>query len=244
MLPENKYEDIIKAQNGNKEVMTSLIKNNMGLVYNITKRFQGRGYESEELNQIGAIGLIKAIKNFDINYNVKLSTYSVPYILGEIKRFIRDDGRIKVSRRIKELAMKINAIKKEYLEKEGREINVEKIAKILKVSKEDVAEAIDATSNNLVISINEPIKENNDSKKMEVGEQLSCEKNEENQIVNKLSIEKLINELEDREKNIIVLRYYKGNTQTQVSKMLGISQVQVSRIEKKILYKMREKLIN
>ena len=242
MLPENKYEDILEAKNGSKEMMTSLVKNNMGLVYNITKRFQGRGYENEELNQIGAIGLIKAIKNFNLDYNVKLSTYCVPYILGEIKKFIRDDGKIKVSRSIKELGAKINAIKKEYLEKEGKEIKVEKIAQILKISKEDVAEALDATSSSLVTSINESIKESKEGKNIEIVELLANDKNEENQIINKLMIEKLINELEERDKKIIILRYFKGNTQTQVSKKLGISQVQVSRIEKRILYKMREKL--
>ena len=187
MLPENDYKDIIEAQNGNKEKMTSLIKNNIGLVYNITKRFQGRGYDVEELNQVGVIGLIKSIKNFNINYEVKLSTYSVPYILGEIKKFIRDDGNIKISRSIKELAIKINYIKEEFIKKEGREIKVEEIA-------------------------------------------------------NKLTIEKLISELDDRDKKIIILRYYHGNTQTEVSKLLGISQVQVSRIEKKLLNNMRKKL--
>ena len=241
MLPENNYDDILKAQNGNKEKMTSLVKNNMGLVYNITKRFQGRGYELEELNQVGAIGLIKAIKNFNTDYEVKLSTYSVPYILGEIKRFIRDDGTIKVSRSIKELAVKINEIKKYYLEKEGKEIKVEEIAKILKTSKEDVAVAIDATSSSLITSINEPAYENKDGN-LSIGDTLASNKNEENELTNRLAIEKLIDELNDRDKKIIILRYYKGNTQTQVSKILGISQVQISRIEKKILYQMREKL--
>lgn len=241
MLPDNNYNFIIEAQNGNKEIMASLVKNNMGLVYNITRRFQGRGYELEELNQIGVIGLIKAIKNFDTSYDVKLSTYSVPYILGEIKRFIRDDGSIKVSRSIKELGAKINDIKKNYLEKEGREIKVEEIAKILKTSKEDIAAAIDATSSSLVTSLNEPIYENNDGNVC-VGDTISSEKNEENEVTNKLTIEKLLDELDDRDKKIIILRYFKGNTQTQVSKILGISQVQISRIEKRLLCQMREKL--
>ena len=241
MLPDNNYNFIIEAQNGNKEIMASLVKNNMGLVYNITRRFQGRGYELEELNQIGVIGLIKAIKNFDTSYDVKLSTYSVPYILGEIKRFIRDDGSIKVSRSIKELGAKINDIKKNYLEKEGREIKVEEVAKILKTSKEDIAAAIDATSSSLVTSLNEPIYENNDGNVC-VGDTISSEKNEENEVTNKLTIEKLLDELDDRDKKIIILRYFKGNTQTQVSKILGISQVQISRIEKRLLCQMREKL--
>lgn len=241
MLQTNSYEDIIQAQNGDEDKMASLVKENMGLVYNITKRFQGRGYELEDLNQIGAMGLIKAIKNFDVNYEVKLSTYSVPYILGEIKKFIRDDGRVKVSRSIKELATKINSIKKEYSEKHGKDIKVEEIAKILKISKEDVALAIDATSSNLVYSMNETVYDNNDGK-ICLGDMIASDKDEENEITNKLSIQKLINELDERDKNIIILRYYKGNTQTEVSKALGISQVQISRIEKKVLSQMREKL--
>ena len=119
---ESTYENIMKAQQGNTEVLESLVKNNMGLVYNIAKRFVGRGYEIEDLNQIGAMGLVKAIKKFDTNYNVQLSTYAVPFIIGEIKRYIRDDGRIKVSRSIKELAVKINQIQKEAMDKNGRRI--------------------------------------------------------------------------------------------------------------------------
>ena len=241
MLKENCYENIVQAQKGNKEKMASLVKENMGLVYTIAKRFQGRGYEQEDLNQIGALGLVKAINNFDVNYEVQLSTYSVPYILGEIKKFIRDDGKIKVSRSIKELATKINCLKKEYLEKEGRDIKVEEIAQILKISKEEVAVAIDATSNNLVSSINETVYEGKDGS-ICIADTIASSKNEENEITNKLSIQKLISELDEREKNIIMLRYYKGITQTEISKRLGISQVQISRIEKKVLSQMRQKL--
>ena len=237
----NNYQDIIDAQNGDEEKMTSLVKNNMGLVYNITRRFLGRGYEIEDLNQIGTMGLIKAIKNFNTNYEVQLSTYSVPYILGEIKRFIRDDGSVKVSRSIKETATKINAIKKEYIEKNGIEITIDEIARIMKISKEDVALAIDATSSNVVTSINEPLYDSNDGS-LCVADTIKSDKNEENEITNRLSVEQLINSLNERDKQIILLRYFKGNTQTQVSKMLGISQVQVSRIEKKVLLEMREKI--
>lgn len=241
MLKANCYENIVQAQKGDKEKMASLVKENMGLVYTIAKRFQGRGYEQEDLNQIGALGLVKAINNFDVNYEVQLSTYSVPYILGEIKKFIRDDGKIKVSRSIKELATKINGLKKEYLEKEGRDIKVEEIAQILKISKEEVAVAIDATSNNLVSSINETVYEGKDGG-ICIADTIASSKNEENEITNKLSIQKLISELDEREKNIIMLRYYKGITQTEISKRLGISQVQISRIEKKVLSQMRQKL--
>ena len=161
---ENTYEKILEAKQGNKEAMESLVKNNLGLVYNIAKRFAGRGYEQDDLNQIGAMGLVKSIKKFDTSYNVQLSTFSVPYIIGEIKRYIRDDGSIKVSRSIKELGAKINEVQKEYLRKNGEEIKIEKIAEILNVSKEEIALALDANSSNLVVSINDPIQNGSSSK--------------------------------------------------------------------------------
>lgn len=241
MLQTNCYENIIQAQKGDKEKMASLVNENMGLVYTIAKRFQGRGYEQEDLNQIGALGLVKAIKKFDINYEVQLSTYAVPYILGEIKKYIRDDGKVKVSRSIKELAVKINNLKKEYLEKEGKEIKVEEIAEILHITKEEIAVAIDATSSSLVYSMNEKVFEGKDGS-INVAETIASNKNEEMEITNRLAIQKVLNELDDREKQIIILRYYKGITQTEISKRLGISQVQISRIERNVLSKMRQKL--
>ena len=241
MAYTNDYKDIIDAQNGNKEKMELLVKNNYGLVYSIVKRFLGRGYEEEDLKQIGIMGFLKAIKNFDVKFEVQLSTYSVPYIMGEIKRYIRDDGRIKVSRSLKELKTKIDLINNEYMQKHGKELKVEEISKILKVSKEDIIMAIDATSNKTVVSLNEPIS-NNDEQKASVEDVLISEKNEENEITNKLCIETLINELDIREKEIIVLRYFKGNTQSEIAKKIGISQVQISRIEKKVLANMRQKL--
>ena len=240
---ENTYEDILKAQEGNKEAMASLVTNNMGLVYNIAKRFIGRGYEIEDLNQIGAMGLVKSIKKFDITYNVQLSTYAVPFIIGEIKRYIRDDGRIKVSRSIKELAIKINQIQNEYTIKHGEEIKIEKIAEILNISKEEVALAIDANASNVVTSINEPIYNEKSGKEVCVGDIIPDENNEEVDIANKLTINKLIDELNEQERDIVKLRYFNGKTQTEVAKKLGISQVQVSRIEKRILHSMKQKLV-
>ncbi len=240
---KNTYDEIKKAQNGDKEAMTSLVKNNLGLVYNIVKRFSGRGYEIDDLNQIGAMGLIKSIKSFNTSFNVQLSTYSVPFIMGEIKRYIRDDGKIKVSRSIKELATKINQIQRSHMEIYGEDINIEKIAEILKVSKEDIALAIEANSPNVVTSINAPVYNENSGKEICIEDVIADNKNEETSITNKLTINKLIEELEEQEKNIVVLRYFKGKTQTEVAKQLGISQVQVSRIEKRILYSMKQKLV-
>lgn len=242
-MHENTYEEISEAQNGNETAMASLVKKNMGLVYNIARRFIGRGYEIEDLNQIGSMGLVKSIKKFDINYNVQLSTYAVPFIIGEIKRYIRDDGKIKVSRSIKELAAKISQVQKEYLEKNGEEIKIEEIAEILKVSKEEVAVALDANASNVVTSINEPIYNEKSGKEVCMEDMIADDKDEELSITDKLTIQKLIEELDEQERKIVILRYFKGKTQTEVAKKLGISQVQVSRLEKKILYSMKQKLV-
>lgn len=241
-MHENTYEKIVKAQSGDEEAMASLVKNNLGLVYNIAKRFSGRGYELEDLNQIGALGLIKSIKKFDTSFDVQLSTYSVPFIMGEIKRYIRDDGKIKVSRSIKELGAKINQIQKEYYLKNGQDIKIEQIAEILKVTKEDIALAIDANSSAIVTSINEPVYSKESSKTLNVEDIIPDTKNQEAMINDKLTVNKLIEELQPQEKQIVMMRYYKGSTQTEVAKTLGISQVQVSRIEKRILYSMKQKL--
>ena len=239
MAYENNIKDIIDAQNGREEIMTKLVEENNGLIWSIVKRFQGRGYELEDLYQIGSIGFIKSIKRFDTSFDVKLSTYAVPYILGEIKRFIRDDGSIKVSRSIKELSMKIRDIQTKYLREKGEEITIMQIAKELKVSKEDVAIALDSLKP--TVSIYE------DSYSNEEGgisflDTLSNNIDEAEQLSNKLAIKQLIENLEEREKELILLRYYKNKTQMEVAKILGISQVQVSRIEKKILNSMKLKL--
>lgn len=236
---ENKIKDIVDAQNGNQEMMTKLVEENNGLIWSIVKRFKDRGYELEDLYQIGSIGFIKSIQRFDTSFDVKLSTYAVPYILGEIKRFIRDDGSIKVSRSIKELAMKIREVQNRYLKEKGEEITVVQIAKELKVSKEEVAVALDSLRP--TVSIYE------DSYSNEEGgisflDTLSTGIDEAEQLSNKLAIKQMIGNLEEREKEIILLRYYKNKTQMEVAKILGISQVQVSRIEKKILNAMKLKL--
>lgn len=238
---ENSISSIKRAQDGDNFEMERLIRENNGLIWSIVKRFMNRGYEVDDLYQIGCIGFIKSIKRFDTNFDVKLSTYSVPYILGEIKRFIRDDGPIKVSRSIKELNTKINELKKYYLIKYGREITIEEIKKELKVTKEDILIAIDSVNN--VESIeNAATSENKDGKKLSIMEKISTGKNEEEIITNKLVIRELIEDLKDRDRQIILLRFFKEKTQTEVANMLGISQVQVSRIEKKVLSNMKKKL--
>ena len=200
-----------------------------------------RGYEVEDLYQIGCIGFIKSIKRFDTNFEVKLSTYSVPYILGEIKRFIRDDGPIKVSRSIKELNVKIQELKKHYLITKGREITIEEIEKELKVDKDDIIIAME--SNNSIESIEGTSNQSDkEGKKLSILDKISTGKNEEEIITNKIVIKQLLKELDERDREIILLRFFKEKTQTEVARILGISQVQVSRIERKVLDKMKNKL--
>lgn len=235
---EVETEEIIKAQNKSEEALTNLVEKNSGLVWSIVKRFSGRGHSTEDLYQIGCIGLIKAIQRFDANYNAKLSTYAVPYIIGEIKRFIRDDGPIKVSRSIKELAMKIIELQRENLNKTGKELQINELAKILGIEKENIVVAMDAIKR--PESIDEEIYD-------EVGgetkaSRISTNKDETEKTINKLCVQELIEELNEDEKQIILLRYYKGKTQAEVAQRLKISQVQVSRIEKKTLLKMRSKI--
>ena len=219
-----------------------MIEQNNGLIWSIVKRFNGRGYEIEDLYQIGCMGFIKSIKRFDSNFNVKLSTYAVPYMIGEIKRFIRDDGTIKVSRSIKELSVKIKELQREYINKKGKEITIDEISKELKISKEEITMALDSTKP--VDSIESAkYKDNKTEKAISILEQISTGKDEQTEITNRITIKNLINELEEKEKEIILLRYYKQKTQMQVSKILGITQVQVSRIERKVLDKMKRKLI-
>lgn len=234
----NNIKYIKLAQDNNEQAMEILIKNNSGLIWNIVKRFIGRGYESEDLYQIGCIGLIKAIKRFDISLDVQLSTYAVPYIMGEIKRFIRDDGIIKVSRQTKELAIKIKQIQNEYMNKMGEEISITKISEILKISKEEVAAAIE--SSNSVDSIYSS--ESSETDERMLIEKIADNKDEYNNLVDKITLNEIINNLDEKEKKVVLLRFYKEQTQAQVGKILGITQVQVSRIEKRVLEKMRFKL--
>ena len=193
----------------------------------------------EDLYQIGSIGFIKSIQRFDTSFDVKLSTYAVPYILGEIKRFIRDDGSIKISRSIKELAIKIRDIQEKYTRETGKEITIIEIAKELKISKEEVAIAI--SSLKPTVSIYDD-SYTDDEGGISFLDKLSSGVDEAEQVTNKLAIKEMIENLDERDRQLILLRYYKNKTQMEVSKILGISQVQVSRIEKKILNSMKLKL--
>lgn len=238
-MHENKVEDIRRAIQGDKEALERLVEQNSGLVWNIVKRFLQRGYEAEDLYQIGCIGLIKAIKRFDLSYEVQLSTYAVPYILGEIKKFIRDDGIIKVSRSTKELGIKIREIEKKYVLEKGESISIKKLSELLNVPEVDIVSAIEASKQ--VESINEEVYEDGSCTKID---KIVNNRDEQGKIIDKIVLNEMVNSLKERDKKIIILRFYKEKTQTQVAKILGISQVQVSRIEKRILKEFRNKLIN
>lgn len=238
---EEDIQKIEKAQSGDKKALEELIEENNGLIWSIVKRFYGRGHEPEDLYQIGCLGFIKSIKRFNTDFEVKLSTYAVPYMIGEIKRYIRDDGPVKVSRSIKDLGIKIRELQREKMNKQGKEPKIQEIAKELKVNLDDVILAMEATNSVESIEGTKHIN-NKDGKSISLLDTLSSEKNEEETITNKLAIGQLLKELKDREKEIILLRYYKEKTQAQVAKILGISQVQVSRLERKILENMKRKM--
>ncbi len=235
----NDLRDIIKAQNGDEDIMEQLIEKNKGLIWSIIRRFKDRGVETDDLYQIGVLGFIKSIKKFDTTFDVRLSTYAVPYIMGEVKRHIRDDGPIKISRSIKDLGKKAMEIQREHLRKTGQDISIVEVAKKLKVSKEEIAFALD--SFNPVESIYNSTTDQEDGPTLI--DTISSNIDEQSEIVNKLSLEQLIENLNVEEKQIIMLRYYKGRTQSEVAKILKTSQVQISRIEKRILEKMKVKLI-
>ena len=238
---ENDMESIKKAQQGDKYELEKLINHNNGLIWSIVRRFNGRGYELDDLYQIGCIGFIKSIKRFDTNFEVKLSTYAVPYMIGEIKRFIRDDGPIKVSRSIKELGIKIKELQNSYSIKKGREIKIEEIQEELKVTKEDISLALEVSKG--VESIESAAYINNkDGNQINLIDKISTDKNEEEIITNKIAIKELINGLKQNEQQVIMLRFFKDKTQAQVAKILGVSQVQVSRIERRVLEQMKMKL--
>ena len=238
---ENDKKSIKKAQEGDDYELEKLINNNNGLIWSIVKRFQGRGYETEDLYQIACIGFIKSIKRFDTNFEVKLSTYAVPYMIGEIKRYIRDDSPIKVSRSIKELGIKIRELQKEYFYKKGEDITIEKIERELKVSKEDIILAMEATRKPESIEGSSNTNSNSE-KNITLLDRLSTNKDEEEILTNKIVINELIKNLNERDKKVILLRFFKEKTQSQVAEILGVTQVQVSRIERKILNSMKTKL--
>jgi RNA polymerase sporulation-specific sigma factor len=228
------------AKSGDKSAQTILVENNIGLVWSIVRRFQNRGHETEDLFQIGSIGLIKAINKFDTSFDVKFSTYAVPMIIGEIKRFLRDDGIIKVSRSLKETSNKARITKEVMTRELGREPTIGEMAQRLDLSIEELVMAVEASYS--PESLYNPVNDGDNSPLLLI-DKLNDECNEdETDIIDKIALKQVLDTLKPREKQIIILRYFKEKTQVQIANMLGISQVQVSRIEKKILEDMRTRI--
>lgn len=227
------------AHEGDKAARDQLVMDNVGLIWSIVRRFSGRGYEMEDLFQIGSIGLIKAIDKFDTSFEVKFSTYAVPMITGEIKRFLRDDGMIKVSRSIKELGVKVRMTREEMTYSLGREPTIEEIAGRLGTSCEEVAASLEAGAE--VESLYRPA-DMGDENSACLMDRLAQENNEHEELLNRMILRELMEGLDEEQREIIVRRYFYNETQTQIAGELGISQVQVSRLEKRILKEMRKKL--
>ena len=231
---------IKQAHQGDKVSRDRVLTENTALIWSIVRRFLNRGYEGEDLFQIGCIGMLKAIDRFDVEYNVAFSTYAVPLIAGEIRRFLRDDGIIKISRNIKENQNKIIAETEKFRETNHVEPTIEQLSELCSLSKEDVVTAIESLRN--VESIDKEADSTGDGNSVSIMDRLVDKTNHENMVVDRLLIRQLLDTLEEKERNIIILRYYKNKTQSDIAKEIGITQVQVSRLEKKILKKLKKQI--
>ncbi|MGN1141125.1 MAG: SigF/SigG family RNA polymerase sporulation sigma factor [Oliverpabstia sp.] len=230
---------IKSAHEGDKNARDTLIEENIGLVWSIVRRFQNRGVEMEDLFQIGSIGLIKAVDKFDLSYEVQFSTYAVPMIAGEIKRFLRDDGMLKVSRPLKEMAGKAYGVREALEKKEGREPTVSEIAEEMGVPVEELMLAMEAGAQ--VESLQQIIYQG-DGNDISLMDKLEEKENTNEKMVNRLFLEEMLGELDGKERELIFKRYFLEKTQAVIADEMGISQVQVSRMEKKIIKEIRGKL--
>ena len=226
---------IERVREGDKQAENRMVEENMGLVYSIARRFLNRGYDAEDLTQIGAIGLIKAVKKFNPEFNVQFSTYAVPMITGEIKRFLRDDGAVKISRTLKENAMKGWRCEELLRRKLNRQPTINEISKESGIDAESLIEAFEAATP--PESIYESVYDNGD-KEIRLLATITGEEIEDG-VINKVMIDDILSRLTEREKEIILLRYFRGKTQSEIAKIIGVSQVQISRIEKKAIERIR-----
>lgn len=225
-------ELIVLAQKGSKDASERLIEENSGLIWSVARRFIGRGTDTEDLYQLGCLGFIKAVEGFDVSYGTQFSTYAVPKIAGEIRRFLRDDGAVKVSRSIKERAAQIKAVRSMLIMEMNREPSIQEISDRCGISPEDIALAETATAS--TESINREMGEDGFSL-----EYILTDTESEERLLERIALNQAIENLSDRESMVIKLRYFHGLTQERVSRVLGVSQVQVSRIEKKALSKLK-----
>ena len=226
---------INRAHQGDKLARDKILIENTGLIWSIVRRFLNRGHEGEDLFQIVCIGMLKAIDRFDTEFDVAFSTYAVPMIAGEIRRFIRDDGIVKISRKIKENQMKIMHQREIYINEKKQEPTIEELEKVCDLTKEEIVMAMDA-SRNVESIVKEMYSKDSSYTLMDLAED---DTNIEETVLNKIMVQQLMDMLESKERKIINLRYFKNKTQSQVAKEMGMTQVQVSRLEKKILNSMR-----
>ena len=227
-----------KAQQGDQQAKTVLIDENSPLIKSIIKRFRNKGIEYDDLYQLGCIGFLKAIKNFNAEFGVKFSTYVVPMVIGEIKRFLRDDGMIKVSRALKTLNLQIGKYIESFFVENDRNPTIDELAKHFHVEQQDIIMAMD--SSKMPVSLYSPIED--DSENLTMIDRIEGEDDSNEKLINNLALKELILKLDSRDRKIIILRYFFDKTQTEIAKQLNISQVQVSRLENKILENLKEKL--
>ena len=232
---------IAEAQNNNLNAKEELVKENSPLIKSVIKRYVNKGIDYEDLYQLGSLGFLKAINNFDPNFNVKFSTYAVPMISGEIKRYLRDNGILKVSRATKTLSVKINKYIEEYISNKNKSPNIEDIALHFSVSVDEVVFAME--SNKPIMSLNTLIGEDDGGKQMSMFEKIADEKTPLEKSLDNMLLYDIIKELPPRDKKIIILRYFRDKTQKDIALELGVSQVQISRLENKILQKLKTQFI-
>lgn len=234
---EETIELIVRAQNGDSNAKEKLVESNLGLIRSVLKGFLNRGHDVEDLFQIGSIGLLKAIDKFDLNFDVKFSTYAVPMIVGEIKRFLRDDGIIKVSRSLKQIAGMTKHAEEKLSKSFGREPTIQEISDEIGIEKEEIIMALESSYQPEYLY---DVVHQNDGSPLYLIDKLSLESDESADLVDNIVLKDILNQLKPRDRQVIILRYFKDKTQTEVANILGISQVQVSRIEKKIISEMRK----
>lgn len=225
------------AHQGDKEARDTIFEENTGLIYSVTKRFLGRGVEMEDLFQIGSIGLLKAVDKFDTGFDVKFSTYAVPMIAGEIRRFLRDDGMLKVSRSIKENCSKVFQTRAELERTLGREPDMEELARAVNMAPEELAMTMEAGAP--VESIYKTVYQG-EGTEITLADRLEEKENRQENLLNRILLEEVLGKLEKDERRLICMRYFQDMTQTEIAGILGISQVQVSRMEKRIIKQLRE----
>ena len=226
-----------EAQEGSQEAKSKLIEANSPLIKSVIKRFKDKGVEYDDLYQIGCIGFLKAIKNFNPDFNVKFSTYVVPMVIGEIKRFMRDDGMVKVSRALKSLNLQINRFVEKFCQVEQRKPTIEELAKHFQVEEQDIIMAMDSAK--MPVSIYTPLDDDESSSLLD---RIEPQEDFNEKMVDDIALKEVVKKLDERERKIILLRYYFDKTQSEIAKELNISQVQVSRLENKILDNLRNKL--